>query len=233
MKNEYYDIAAQEGKNYLVAAKKTFQKDSHKMVSENHYQHNMEPNYWNIMLKDLQGNQKFYGKNCLEYGCGAGRNLVNMAVLGGFERADGIDIAKDNANNAQEFAERKLKSFGTKVTCLEGDGYSCLPMKDDFYHFIISHQVFIHIPNYSVRNSIIADIKRIMTKDGIFVVHFKTIGDSVGYFENYGKFPKNVQPSSAKELEEDFSKFGFADVKVFEVKNFVDGKAEWFVRCVK
>lgn len=72
-----------------------------------------------------------------------------------------------------------------------------------------------------------------MKKGGIFVTHFKTIGDAVGYFENYEKFPKNVQPSSAQELEEDFSKFGFADIKVFEVENFVDGKTEWFVRCVK
>ena len=101
------------------------------------------------MLKDLQNNNEFIGKSCLEYGCGAGRNLVNMSILGGFTRADGIDISKTNAINAQKFAEEKLKSYSTKVTCLEGDGYTCMPFRNESYDFIISHQVFIHIPNHA------------------------------------------------------------------------------------
>ena len=233
MTKDYINIAAKEGKEYLIASKKVFQRDSHKMAEINHYQHNMEPNFWNIMLKDLQNNNEFIGKSCLEYGCGAGRNLVNMSILGGFTRADGIDISKTNAINAQKFAEEKLKSYSTKVTCLEGDGYTCMPFRNESYDFIISHQVFIHIPNHAVRCSIISEIKRILKKGGIFVTHFKTIGDSVGYFENLRKFPKNVQPSSVKEIEDDFSQFKFSDLQVFEVENFVDGKSEWFVRCVK
>ena len=90
MTKDYINIAAKEGKEYLIASKKVFQRDSHKMAEINHYQHNMEPNFWNIMLKDLQNNNEFIGKSCLEYGCGAGRNLVNMSILGGFTRADGI-----------------------------------------------------------------------------------------------------------------------------------------------
>jgi SAM-dependent methyltransferase len=203
------------------------------MIDVNHYHHNMEPNFWNIMLGDLRDNKKFIGKSCFEYGCGAGRNLVNMAIMGGFQRADGIDISKSNAINAQNFAEIKLKSYGTQVTCLEGDGYTCLPFRNESYDFIITHQVFIHIPNHSVRVSIVADIKRIMKSGGIFVAHFKTIGDSVGYYENYNKFPKNIQPSFTQEIQDDFSQFGFSDLKVFEVDNFFDGKPEWFVRCVK
>tara|TARA_Y100000589_G_C27081679_1_gene599917 strand:- start:68 stop:769 length:702 start_codon:yes stop_codon:yes gene_type:complete len=233
MNKNYIDKAVEEGKEYLIASKKFFQKNSPKMVEENHYHHNMEPNYWNIMLKDLKENNQFIGKSCLEYGCGAGRNLVNMSILGGFSRADGIDISKTNAINAQKFAEEKLKSYSTKITCLEGDGYTCLPFKNDSYDFIISHQVFIHIPNYSVRCSIISDIKRILKNGGIFITHFKTIGDNVGYFENYNKFPKNVEPSSSKEIEDDFSQFEFSDLKVIEAKNFVDNESEWFVRCLK
>jgi SAM-dependent methyltransferase len=185
------------------------------------------------MLGDLKNNQKFIGKSCFEYGCGAGRNLVNMTVMGGFHRADGIDISKSNAINAQNFAENKLKSYGTQVMCLEGDGYTCFPFRDESYDFIISHQVFIHIPNHSVRTSIVADIKRIMKSGGIFITHFKTIDNSAGYFENYNKFPKNVQPVDKQQIINDFSQFGFADLKIFEVDNFYDGKPEWFVRCVK
>ena len=233
MNINYIDKAAKDGKDYLIASKKFFQRHSSKMVEANHYQHNLEPNYWNIMLRDLKENDQFIGKSCLEYGCGAGRNLVNMSILGGFSRADGIDISKTNAKNAQKFAEEKLKSYSTKIACLEGDGYTCLPFKNESYDFIISHQVFIHIPNYSVGCSIISEVKRILKNGGIFITHFKTIGDNVGYFENYSKFPKNVEPSSSKEIEDDFSQFGFSDLKVIEAENFVDNKPEWFVRCIK
>jgi SAM-dependent methyltransferase len=233
MEKDYKNIAVENGRQYLIAAKKIFQKDSHKMIEINHYNHNIEPNFWNIMLGDLKNNQKFIGKSCFEYGCGAGRNLVNMTVMGGFHRADGIDISKSNAINAQNFAENKLKSYGTQVMCLEGDGYTCFPFRDESYDFIISHQVFIHIPNHSVRTSIVADIKRIMKSGGIFITHFKTIDNSAGYFENYNKFPKNVQPVDKQQIINDFSQFGFADLKIFEVDNFYDGKPEWFVRCVK
>jgi hypothetical protein len=72
-----------------------------------------------------------------------------------------------------------------------------------------------------------------MKSGGIFITHFKTIDNSAGYFENYNKFPKNVQPVDKQQIINDFSQFGFADLKIFEVDNFYDGKPEWFVRCVK
>jgi hypothetical protein len=57
--------------------------------------------------------------------------------------------------------------------------------------------------------------------------------DSVGYFENCQKFPKNVSPESREQIAFDFEQFGFKSVDVFEVENFVDGKPEWFIRCLK
>lgn len=227
-------VVAQNNKVYLQKAKAFFQKHSEKMTIVNHYHHNMEPNYWNHMLGDLMREDgAFKGGAALEYGCGAGRNLVNMGVLGGFARVDGIDISKNNAINAQEFANSKLNSYGTKVTCLEGDGYTLLPFKSDSYTFIISHQVFIHIPNYEVRQSIILDIKRVLKVGGVFVCHFMTLDDSVGYQDNFNSFPKNVQPEGCGQLEADFKKHGFAEVRVTEVENFVNTKPEWYVRCVK
>ena len=225
---------ARRNKAYLRGAKEFFQKHSHKMTAENHYQHNIEPNYWRYMFEDLVSNPEgFRDGAALEYGCGAGRNLVNMGVLGGFERVDGLDIAKDNALNAQQFASLKLGSYNTKVMCLEGDGYTCLPLRSDSYDFVMSHQVFIHIPNYEVRGHIIREIRRVLKSGGVFVCHFMTVGDSVGYFDNHLSFPKNVQPEGAGQLEEDFETYGFSEIKVSEVTNFVNEKPEWYVRCVK
>ena len=227
-------MVAKDNKNYLQKAKQFFQKHSEKMVEINHYHHNMEPNYWNYMLGDLmRENGIFKGGAALEYGCGAGRNLVNMGILGGFSRVDGIDISKNNAINAQNFGNLKLNSYGVKITCLEGDGYTCLPFRSEDYDFIMSHQVFIHIPNYEVRKSIILEIKRLLKTGGVFVCHFMTIDDSVGYHDNHLSFPKNVQPEGGKQLEEDFRMYGFSDIKVFETENFVNRKPEWYVRCVK
>lgn len=228
------DEVANQNKDYLKKAKAFFSKNSHKMVAENHYQHNIEPNYWNYMLEDLLSHPgRFSGGAALEYGCGAGRNLVNMGVLGEFGRVDGIDISKGNAINAQEFANLKLQSYGTKVTCLDGDGYTCLPLRSSSYDFVMSHQVFIHIPNYEIRSHIVGDIKRVLKPGGVFICHFMTIGDSVGYYDNYLSFPKNVQPEGKEQLAEDFCRHGFSEMRVSEVINFVNGKPEWYVRCVK
>jgi SAM-dependent methyltransferase len=225
---------AYQNKKYLTSAKSFFEKHSSKMIAVNHYHHNMEPNYWQYMLKDIYENQNsFQNKSCLEYGCGAGRNLVNMAILGGFSRVDGIDISKSNAFNAQSFLRQKLGDLGVNSVCIEGDGFTCLPFSNNSYDFVMSHQVFIHIPNYEVRASIIRDIKRILKEGGVFICHFKTIDDSVGYFENYQKFPKNVLPESKEQIATDFKQFGFKSVDVIEALNFVDGKPEWFIRCVK
>ena len=225
---------ASRNRAYLRSAKEFFQKHSHKMVAENHYHHNIEPNYWKYMLEDLISKpERFQGGAALEYGCGAGRNLVNMGVLGGFARVDGLDIAKDNAINAQQFASLKLKSYDTKVMCLEGDGYTCLPLRSNLYDFVMSHQVFIHIPNYDVRGQIIREVKRVLKSGGVFICHFMTIGDSVGYFDNHLSFPKNVQPEGERQLKEDFLTYEFSEVKVTEVINFVNQKPEWYIRCVK
>ena len=139
------------------------------MLKENHYQHNIEPNYWNILLKDLMDEKSvvdYRGQCAMEFGCGAGRNLVNMAILGGFSRVDGIDISKDNARNSMSFFREKISSPDVQCVCLEGDGYSCRPLPSNQYKFVMSDQVFIHIPNYEVRKSIILDIKRVMVKGG-------------------------------------------------------------------
>jgi SAM-dependent methyltransferase len=206
------------------------------MTEINHTHHNLEPNYWDIMLKDISDpNSGFYTKGtaALEYGCGAGRNLVNMALLGQFSRVDGIDISKDNASNSSLFVEQRLSSIGISTCCVEGDGYSCLPLPPNFYTFVMSDQVFIHIPNYEIRALIIRDIIRILVKGGVFVVHFITIADSVEYYFNFNGFPKNVSPSSSEQLLTDFSSYGFASVTVYESTNFYNGLPEWYVRCVK
>jgi SAM-dependent methyltransferase len=223
---------AESYKTYLSEAKSFFQHHSAKMLDNNHYEHNIEPNYWNFMLEDvIKTSGKWSGKLAFEYGCGAGRNLLNLLILGGFDRADGIDISKSNALNSKKFVESHL-GFGRSITA-EGNGFTCYPFQDDTYSFVMSHQVFIHIPNHEIRMSIYRDIFRILVRGGVFIVHFKTMGEAVGYYENYNRFPMNVSLVSGLPVMKDFESIGFGDVSVREVVNYYDGNPEWFVRGVK
>jgi len=229
---DYQRKAAIDYKDYLVAAKKFFEKNSSKMVIANHYQHNIEPNYWEYMLQDItQYPNKFRGKLALEYGCGAGRNLLNLLILGSFDRVDGIDISKSNSINSKKFVEQPFGK-GRSIT-VEGDGYTCYPMPDSTYSFVMLHQVFIHIPNHMIRFSIISDIHRVLEDGGVCIIHFKTIDDSVNYKDCHNKFPKNVTPENGLLIKEDFEKIGFKDVTVIEAENYYDCKPEWYVRGVK
>lgn len=44
-----------------------------------------------------------HGKFALEYGCGAGRNLVNLLEHCSFERVEGIVISKTNCTNSIDY----------------------------------------------------------------------------------------------------------------------------------
>lgn len=221
-------------RDYLQAAEAHFQKHAQGMTQRNHYQHNLEPDFWKYMMSDLLDNpNSFRDSLTLEYGCGAGRNLVNMLSLAPILRADGIDISKDNAANSQAFVESK---FGTgRSVCLQGNGYSCLPFPSSTYSFIMSHQVFIHIPNREIRSEILKDFVRVLKPGGIAVVQFKTMSQAVGYAENYSSFPKNVTivPTDKEQIDFDFREAGFSDVAIHEGANFVDSKLEFWIRAVR
>jgi SAM-dependent methyltransferase len=228
------ELASVEFKNYLTAAREFFEKNSQSMLIENHYQHNLEPNFWKFMIEPvLSKPSKFEGELGFEYGCGAGRNLLNLLVAGPFTRVDGIDISKSNARNSARFIGENLGSGRTIVT--QGNGYSCHPFPSNSYMFAVSHQVFIHIPNRKIRKSILLDLVRILKPGGSAVIHFKTMSSAVRYEENYDRFPKNVtvSPTDTNLLLEDFLSAGFSEVKIEACSNYVDDKPEFYVVAKK
>jgi len=221
-------------RKYLLEAKSFFEKHSQGMVAENHYNHNMEPNFWIFMINPvLEAQVKYQGKLALEVGCGAGRNLVNLLVAGNFQRVDGLDISKTNALNSQKFVDSKI-GIGRTV-CLEGNGYTCLPFPSDSYSWVISHQVFIHIPNREIRFSLLKDIFRLLTIGGRTVIHFKTMGSAVSYDANHDSFPMNVTVSKEDfdAIVYDFEEAGFSNVNLSLSSNWVDQKSEIFVSSEK
>lgn len=227
----FLNTTAYKYKKYLIESKKFFQNNAAKMTKVNHYNHNLDPNFWAFMMKDLLSNPEFFENSLgFEYGSGAGRNLVNMLVAAPFKRVDGIDLSKDCAINSSNFVKDKIGEGRSIV--LEGDGYTCRPFQSNQYSFAMSHQVFIHIPNYEIRKCIYLEIFRILISGGIFVVHYKTMGNSVGSLDNYNDYPKNFTPDPTL-LIKDFKEAGFEDISLMECENFVDGLPEWYVRGIK
>jgi SAM-dependent methyltransferase len=227
-------FAAENYRSYLSESRKFFEKHSEGMVSQNHYQHNLEPSFWTNMVSPvMQKPELFEGELGFEYGCGAGRNLVNLSVAGPFKRVDGIDISKSNAISSQSFVDGKV-GLGRSI-CLEGNGYSCLPFPDNTYMWVISHQVFIHIPNRNIRQSILLDFHRILKPGGSAVVHFKTMTSSVPYEANFNKFPMNVtvENSDMDFIRQDFLGAGFTSVSIQVGENYYDGKLEIYVTASK
>lgn len=111
--------ASKNHRSYLLAARKFFEEHSSGMVAENHYNHDLESNFWRYEIQqDISSNRPNVDYLALALGCEAGRNIINLLVAGNFRWINGIDISKGNAINAQKFVELKL-GFGRTV-CPEG-----------------------------------------------------------------------------------------------------------------
>ena len=196
--------------HFVNKQKHSFERDHHLMPATNHKRHNDDPEYWNILLKDIiQSPASWEGKVALDFGCGCGRNIENLLNLAKFQRVDGCDISYKNANYSQKYIDNL---FGTgKCKTWENDGYTLRPAENNTYDFIMSHLVFQHIPNYDVRYSILLDIYRVLRKDGIASLHYMDLSTSVSYYTNSSQL-MNCVVENPDYLIEDFKKIGFNDV---------------------
>jgi 2-polyprenyl-3-methyl-5-hydroxy-6-metoxy-1,4-benzoquinol methylase len=128
-------------KTYIENIKNFYDKYHSSMVPDNHYQHTIEPNYLGVLLKPINDDpESFRGKAALDFGCGCGRNLVNLAEYNLFSRIDGVDSSKHNAKYSKEYFD----SFNFDAHCetWDTDVYTLSNTQNKLYDFIMSHQVF-------------------------------------------------------------------------------------------
>ena len=65
--------------------------------TNNHPEHNTNPDYWDVLLGDVKSNpEKWKGKTALDFGVGQGRNVTNMFSLAQWGRIDGVDVSDAN-----------------------------------------------------------------------------------------------------------------------------------------
>ena len=153
--------------NFLSETKQFFEDLNEGMQIDNHKQHDIEPNYEGILLKEIVENSNYWNdKKALDFGCGCGRNIRNLLNIANFKTVDGCDISHKNISYSKQYIDNIFKD-DSKCYTWEIDGATLYPCKDDTYDFIMSHQVFQHIANYEVRYSLLSDIYRTLKPGGI------------------------------------------------------------------
>jgi ubiquinone/menaquinone biosynthesis C-methylase UbiE len=199
-------------KEFLKKQKKIFEDANESMITDNHFQHNMDVNYWDALLKPVKYFPHIWkDKSALDIGCGCGRNIRNLLELAPFKNVDGVDISKKNV----DYSLKYIRKFFPERNCntWENDGYTLKPAKDETYDFIMSHQVFQHISNYKVRFSLLKESFRLLKKSGLFSFHFMDLEDCCSYHKNSRK-PKNVYIGNCQNVIDDLLKIGFKNDEI-------------------
>jgi ubiquinone/menaquinone biosynthesis C-methylase UbiE len=184
------------------------------MAIDNHRGHDSSPDYYGLLLSDI--NKNFNNKKALDFGCGVGRNIDNLLNLTNWGRVDGCDISSENILRAESFmnttkhAEDKYKFYVTT-------GVDLQPIPSNEYDFVMSTIVLQHIAVYSLRYSILSDIYRVMNNNSLFSFQMSCFGKANYYDEELDISGTNgaydVCISNPEELIDDLEKIGFTGIR--------------------
>ena len=217
------------------------QKSAYIKGTSNHEEHDKNPLYWSVLLKDLNDETSLKDKIALDFGCGKGRNVTNMFNVCSFKRVDGVDISEANIEYC------KLNYTEQNSSWYVNDGVSLDSLPSNEYDFVMSTIVFQHICVYSIRMSLFREIYRVMNKGGIFSFQMgfdkkKTEGTrtTVGYFDNFWDAPNtnsncDTRVEDPNDLVKDLESIGFNNISYEIHPSFSDRiHAEWiYVRAEK
>lgn len=108
----------------------------------------------------------------LDLGCGAGRHVVFM----GKEKI--IPYGIDFSDEGISYTKEMLQQYGMKqyVDNMQVGTIEKLPYRDNFFDGIICYGVLYYL-SYEKINQVIAEIKRVLKKDGKFLIVVRSIED--------------------------------------------------------
>ena len=218
--------------SYLADYKERFEVDHPNMVPNNHAVHNPDPEYWDILLKEVKFNpERWEGKKAFDFGCGCGRNLYNLSTLANWAVIDGCDISKSNAEYAEKWYYDNTKT-DAKCKTWESNGIDIQPVEEGYYDFIMSHIVFQHISNYGVRYNIISDMYKSLSEGGLCTLHFQDMTVSAKYYDNCLDY-KNCVVENEQFLVDDFQKIGFKNINVQVGRDYLTGNRVYYIKGEK
>lgn len=198
--------------------------------TNNHPEHNSNPHYWSILLKQLTRNpEKFNNKNFLDFGCGKGRNVTNAHSLVKWKTADGVDISANNINFC------KLNYSNYPSTFYLNNGKDLSELESDKYDFVMSTIVLQHICVHQLRFELLKEIYRVMSPKSIFsfqmgfgdMTFIKDAQISKYHDNNYTALSSNgtydVRVENPDDLIHDLDLIGFKNTTYVIEKSWADG----------
>jgi cyclopropane fatty-acyl-phospholipid synthase-like methyltransferase len=216
--------------SFLDSSKKLFEDTHTAMTVDNHKQHDVEPNYWEHIIKHVSKNAEYWqGKRALDFGCGCGRNIKNLLDHSNFDQVDGVDISSQNAEYAKRYALQHHPK--AKVHTWENDGKTLDPCDNNTYDFIMSHQVIQHIGNYDIRLSLLKDMHRVLNTGGMICLHYMSMDGST-YYES-GDSLKNMIVEDPNYIIKDLELIGFTEVEYVQSKDHYLKRDEYYFTAVK
>lgn len=212
----------------------------YRLGTNNHENHNSNPEYHSILLKSIIDNPKFWNsKSALDYGCGKGRNITNLLKLCDWKNVDGVDIS------AQNIIECKNNFDPSKSKFIKNNGSDIPDTANDSYDFIMSTIVLQHLCVHELRYKIKSEIFRVLKSGGVFSFQMgcdfinKNSKNHDYYVNNYAAMSSNgdndVEITKVESLIEDLTKIGFKDIVYTISKSWDDNQhPQWiYVSCSK
>lgn len=229
-----------EANNKYTQMQKTYyENETETMKVVNHMNHNNNKDYWDILLSPLSEGD-WVKKTVLDFGCGCGRNVLNMVERFGIKNAHGCDISSNNIKYCAEFLESKGY---TNCKFITTDGVSLNPVESNKYDFLMSTIVLQHIPVYEIRKTILTDFYRVMKSNGILSFQ---MGYGTGrpfttsdYYDNtYDAQGTNSQHdcrvTDPKQVIDDLTEIGFTNITTEIRPSYDDNHTEWiYVKAIK
>lgn len=208
----------------------------------NHRHHDANKDYWDVLLGDIQKEPaKWKGKKAFDFGCGQGRNIVNMLKLAEWEGVDGGDISQGNLDFA---ANNIAKEYGTtsktNLFCLNGTELN--GVQSETYDYIMSTIVFQHICVHDIRIGLLKELYRILKPGGLlsFQMGFdRTKRYGVDYYANFLEATAtngicDVCVSDPEQVKQDLLKIGFKNDVIKVLPSFADGHPNWiYIKVTK
>jgi SAM-dependent methyltransferase len=241
---------------YTTMQKAWYEAESSMMRVENHQFHDSNPDYNSILFGSVVENpDRWKEKTALEFGCGCGRNVLNLSALASWSRVDGCDISEENIRFCGTLASSTSQFFVTS-------GIDCGKTLDKSYDFVFSTIVLQHICVHEIRLAILKDIYRVLKPGGTFSFQMGYDGPDaeskiaeipvlsgnqrdrnytrIQYFENrYSEVKTNSHADTMVEnpefLVSDLKSVGFRDISFQIRRPWCDDKhPAWiFVSCSK
>jgi ubiquinone/menaquinone biosynthesis C-methylase UbiE len=204
--------------------------------TNNHPEHNSNPDYWGILLENVIKNTKKYkNKHALDFGCGQGRNVSNLLKLAEWKTVDGIDISESNINMCKKTHDPNMSNF------YHNNGKDFSALSTNFYDFVMSTIVLQHICVYDLRYELLKEIFRVMKIGGVFSFQMG-YGDKTfvkdaqisGYYDNNHTAPHSngsydVRVSNEQELIQDLTKIGFKKITCVVKPSWADGGHSYWI----